>query len=185
MQEFPAHFRYSTIPKKSTYAYLKARVRNDSDYPLLAGESNIFLDNNFVSNAKLNTVAPTEEFWAFLGIDESIKVEYKRLKKYEKQEGGLLLKKMKIMVYEYQIKVKNHKKTQEEIVIWEQLPIPQNSTIKVNLIEPIYKENTETLMKNEFETLKWFYKPKPNEEIIILFKYSVEFPYESTVVGLE
>ncbi len=184
VEDFPAHFRYSSTPKLSPYAYLKAKVRNDSDYPFLAGETNVFLDSNFVANASIETVASKEEFWTFLGIDEGIKVEHKFLKKYEKQEGGFISKKTKIIVYEYQIKVKNNKKTQEEIVIWDQLPISQNANIKVHLIDPIYKEDTETLKKNEFEALKWFYKPKSGEEILINFKFSVEYPHEVYVTGL-
>jgi uncharacterized protein (TIGR02231 family) len=160
VEDFPAHFRYSSTPKLSPYAYLKAKVRNASDYPFLAGETNVFLDNNFVANASIETVAPTEEFWTFLGIDEGMRVEHKFLKKYEKQEGGFISKKTKIIVYEYQIKV------------------------KVHLIEPIYKEDTQTLKKNEFDALKWFYKPKSAEEILINFKFSVEYPHDVVVEGL-
>jgi uncharacterized protein (TIGR02231 family) len=182
--DFQGHFRYSTVPKLSPYAYLKASIRNETPYPFLAGEANIFLDNNFVATSKIDTVAPSEEFWAFLGIDEGMKVEYKLVKKYEKQEGGLITKKTRVMIFEYQTKIKNHKTSQEEIVIWDQLPITENASIKVHLIEPIYKEDTETLKKNEFEALKWFYKPKPNEEITIPFKFSVEYPYEAEIEGL-
>ncbi|GAB4346185.1 MAG: mucoidy inhibitor MuiA [Flammeovirgaceae bacterium] len=182
--DFQGHFRYSTVPKLSPYCYLKASIKNETPYPFLAGEANIFLDNNFVATSKIDTVAPSEDFWAFLGIDEGIKVEYKLVKKYEKQEGGLISKKTRLMIFEYQTKIKNHKSSQEEIVIWDQLPIAENASIKVHLIEPVYKEDTETLKKNEFEALKWFYKLKPNEEIIIPFKFSVEYPYDAEIDGL-
>ena len=42
-------FEYETVPRKNTYAYIKAKVTNTSEYPLLAGSANVFLDNNFVS----------------------------------------------------------------------------------------------------------------------------------------
>ncbi len=42
IQEFPAGFRYSTIPKHSQFAYLKAKVKNVSEYPFLPGDTNIF-----------------------------------------------------------------------------------------------------------------------------------------------
>jgi uncharacterized protein (TIGR02231 family) len=184
VEDFEAHFRYSTIPKKTPLAYLKAKIRNNSTYPLLAGESNIFLDNNFVSNAHIETVPPNEEFWAFLGVDEAMKVDYKLLRKYEKQEGGLITKKITQITFEYQIKIKNTKQTEEEIVIWEQLPISQNAQIKVHLIEPTYKEDTPQLKKNEFEALKWFFKMKPQEEITLLFKFSIEYPYNQQISGL-
>lgn len=182
--DFSAHFRYSAVPKLSNYSYLKIKVKNETEYPFLAGETNIFLDNNFVAHAKMNAVAPTEEFWTFLGIDEAMKVEYKFLKKYEKKEGGMFTKKIRIWIYEYLITVKNHKKTAEEIVIWDQLPISSHEQIKVHLIEPTYKENSDKLKKNNLEYLEWFFLLKPSEEVQISFKFSVEHPQDIEVSGL-
>lgn len=182
IQEFAAGFRYSTIPKHSQYAYLKAKVKNESDYPFLAGDTNVFLDNNFVANSYLKAVAPTEDFWTFLGVDESIKVEYKFVKKFD-ETGGLFVEKNK-KIFEYLIKITNNKKTQEEIVVWDQLPISQNEKIKVKLIEPKYKENTEILKINEHKYIEWFFEPQPGEEIIIPFKYSVEYPLGTQIEGL-
>ena len=182
IQEFPAGFRYSTIPKHSQFAYLKAKVKNDSDYPFLPGDTNVFLDNNFVANSHLKAIAPTEEFWTFLGVDESIKVEYKFVKKFD-ETGGLFVEKNK-KIFEYLITITNNKRTQEEIVVWDQLPISQNEKIKVKLIEPKYKEDTEILKINEHKYIEWFFEPKSGEEILIPFKYSVEYPLGTQVDGL-
>ena len=185
MQEnFSAHFRYSTVPKLSPYAYLKAKVRNETAYPFLAGSTNVFLDNNFVANSSIEAVAPTEEFWTFLGIDQGFKIEHKFLKKYEKKEGGIFSKKTQNIVYEYLIEIKNNKKTQEEIVVWDQLPISGNDEIKVHLMDPTYKEDSDKIKKNEYEYLEWFFKPNPGEEIKIPFKFAVEYPRDKQVEGL-
>jgi hypothetical protein len=45
-------FDYECVPKLSPYAYLRARAINSSDYTILEGEANVFLDNNFVSKVK-------------------------------------------------------------------------------------------------------------------------------------
>lgn len=182
--DFAAHFRYSAVPKLSTYAYLKIKVKNDTAFPFLAGETNIFLDNNFVAHARMNAVAPTEEFWTFLGIDEGIKVEYKFLKKYEKKEGGMFTKKIQVWLYEYLITIHNHKPTTEEIVIWDQLPISGNEQLKVHLLEPVYKEGNDQLKKTDLEYLEWFFLLKPEEEVKIPFKFSVEHPQDMAVDGL-
>lgn len=184
IQDFSAHFRYSAVPKLSQFAYLKAKVTNQTEFPFLAGEANVFLDNNFVATTRLQTVAPTEEFWTYLGIDEGFKVEHKFLKKYEKKETQLFSKNRKVLMYEYLIRIKNHKKTTEEIVVWDQLPISGNEQIKIQLVEPTFKENSDTLKKNELDYLEWFFKPKSGEEILIPFKFSVEFPQDVIVDGL-
>ena len=42
-------FEYQSVPKTSPNAFLKAKVKNVSPYALLAGPSNVFLDNNFIA----------------------------------------------------------------------------------------------------------------------------------------
>lgn len=182
IHEFDAHFRYSTVPKLSQYAYLKAKVLNSTEYPFLSGESNIFLDGSFVAKSKLNLVAPGEEFWIFLGVDESIKVEYKFIKKFEKTEG--LISKRTKFIYNYLIEITNKKKTAEEIVVWDQLPITHNDDINVELIEPVYKKDSEKLKMNEFRYLEWFFKIKPLQKIEIPFNFSVEYPRDEKLTGL-
>ncbi len=182
--DFEAHFRYSCVPKLSKYAYLKAKVVNNSEYPFLAGESNIFLDNNFVATAQIPTVAPSEDFWTYLGIDEGMKIEHKFLKKYETKETGFFSKKTTSWLYEYVIKVKSFKKQVEELVIFDQIPITENSNIKITLLDPPYKEDTDKLKKDEWNFVEWFFNIKPNEEIIIPFKFSVEYPNDAMLTGI-
>jgi uncharacterized protein (TIGR02231 family) len=182
IQDFDANFRYSTVPKLAQYAYLKAKVKNTSEYPLLAGVTNIFLDNNFVAKSNLKSIAPSEEFWTFLGIDEGMKVEYKLIKKFNETEG-MISKKNKI-TYEYEIKINNNKKSQEEIVVWDQIPISQHENIKVELIKPEYKKDTDVLKMNKQKYIEWFFEPKAGQEIKIPFKYSVEYPKDMKIQGI-
>ncbi len=49
--DFEPSFEYICVPKKTPFAYLKARVTNNSHYPLLRGPVSVFLDNNFVAKA--------------------------------------------------------------------------------------------------------------------------------------
>jgi len=183
IRDFPAEFRYSTVPKLSPHAYLKAKARNASDYPLLSGDTNIFLDNNFVANASLSQVAPGEDFWTFLGVDGAIKVERKFLRKYETQEG--VFEKKTKMVYEYLTEITNNKKSGEEIVVWDQLPIPSHQDIVVNLLDPKFEKNTDTLKKNELNYFEWIFRMKPAEKIRIPFAFTVEYPRGRQVIGLE
>jgi uncharacterized protein (TIGR02231 family) len=181
-KEFPAVFRYSSVPRLSPHAFLKAKVKNNTEYPLLAGATSIFLDNSFVATGTINAVAPTEEFWTFLGVDEAIKIEHMRINR-QKSSDGVLSKRRKI-VYDYQIKVTNNRKSEEEIVIWDQLPIPANKDIKVELIEPKFKEGDSSVKKNESQYLEWYFKLKPSQQIVIPFKFNVDHPENRSVYGL-
>ena len=183
IQDFPAEFRYSAAPKLSPFAYLKTKVKNASEFPLLPGITNVFLDNNFVANASLNQVAPGEDFWTFLGVDGAIKVERKFLRKHQEQEG-VFEKKTKV-VYEYLTEITNNKKTGEELVVWDQTPISSHEDIVVKLVEPQFDKDNPAIKKNELNYTEWFFKMNAGEKIKIPFVYSVEYPQGRQVTGLD
>ncbi|OJJ17711.1 hypothetical protein BKI52_28015 [marine bacterium AO1-C] len=182
---FKAYLQYSATPKLSAYTYLRAKTTNDTEYPLLAGSTNVFLDNNFVANASIDTIASTESFWTFLGIDEGVRVERKFLKKYEKKEGNVFSKKHKNLVYEYSIEAKNFKPKTIDLVIKDQLPIAQNDEIKVDLQAPVYEEDTAQLKINKLKYLEWFYKLTPNQDLKIPFIFSITFPNDVWLSGMD
>lgn len=180
--DFPAQFTYTAIPKLSLYAYLKAKVKNNTEYPFLPGKSNIFIDNTFVANSNMNLVVPEQEFETSLGIDEAIKIEYKFIKKYEKTEG--LISKRTKYIYDYKIIITNNKKTLETINIFDQLPIPANEEINVELIHPEYKKDNEYLKISEERYIEIIEKIEPTQKIEIPISFSVEYPKSESIVGL-
>jgi uncharacterized protein (TIGR02231 family) len=180
--DFSADFSYSTVPKLSEAAYLRAKVENSSEYPLLAGETNVFLDNNYVSRALVNFVAPGEEFWTSVGTDPGIKVEYKFIKKYESQ-AGVFSKKSKF-VYEYILKVSNKRKRDEEIVVQDQFPISGNQEIKVELLEPKISATETSIKVNESNIIEWKQTIKSGSVVEIPLKFSVEYPKGERITGL-
>jgi len=127
-------------------------------------------------------VAPSEKFSVFLGIDEGIKVEHKLIKKYNLEKG--VIGKKKKVIYEYLITITNNKKSQEELVVWDQFPISSNQQIKVDIIEPNYKKDSKSLKKNNYNYLEWYFKPKAGEKITIPLKFSVEYPKGKNISGL-
>jgi uncharacterized protein (TIGR02231 family) len=181
--DLPVSLRYSSVPKLSPFAYLKAKATNTSDYALLPGPSNIFFDNQFVAQSQLDLVSPTAEFWTSLGIDEGIQVERKTVKRQERS-GGVFGKKTHID-FEYQIVTKNNKKSAEEIVIWDQTPVSSNEQIIVTLVEPANLKDTTVVKMNEYKYLEWRVKLNPGQETKVPFRYSVEYPSDARIEGLE
>lgn len=182
VKDFDAYFKYNSIPKLSPYFYLKAKVKNVSEFPLLPGETHIFLDGSFVANSNISMIAPDEEFWTSLGIDESITINYKLIRRYEKNEG-LFTKKRKVN-FEYKIEVINKKKTAEEINIFDQIPISNHEEIVVELIEPKIKDDKNDIAIDELKKISWKYNIEPSEKKEIKFEFSVESPSDKTVYGL-
>ncbi len=181
-KSFPAYFRYSSAPRLSQYAYLKAKVKNESEYPFLPGKTNVFLDGNYTATAEMETVAPGEEFWTFLGVDEGIKIGFRFINRYESKEG--VFGKTAKVIYEYRITAKNNKKSPLDLVVWDQFPVSGNQEIKVALMEPEYKKDTETMKIDEHNFIEWIHRPKPGEEIKTTLKFSVEYPRGARLSGL-
>jgi uncharacterized protein (TIGR02231 family) len=180
--DFPATFRYSVVPKLVASAFLQAKIKNSSNYPLLAGPTSIFLDNTFVANGGLNAIAPGEEFEAFLGVDEGIKVEHKLIKRQEQKEGvfGGRVK----WLYEYSIKLTSHKPQTYAVVVKDQFPISGNGEIQVEMLEPVVKDNDEKLKKDNLNQLEWNLRLAPDQVVEIPLKFTVSYPKEMKVQGL-
>ncbi len=183
---FPVHFRYSTVPKLKPYAYLKAKAVNNSPYPMLPGESTIFLDNTYVTKSHMKKMAIGQEFWTFLGVDEGISVDYKILDPFRQNKG--VFKKKNVLVYKRFITIKYHKKTQEELVVWDHMPMSKDEAIKVELVEPIIKKKSngnksDGVVLTKRKMLEWFFKPKPGDKIEIPIQFTVQYPKDKELQG--
>lgn len=178
---FPAAFRHSCAPKLSSYAYLKAKFKNDSDFPFLPGKSKIYLDGNYVAESVMDLVSPGEELWTFLGADESVKIEYKQVKRF-KDEQGIFDKKQRF-VRSFETKIINTKKKAVELVLWDQLPVSPDQKVVVKLLSPKYDKDSDSLKKNNQDMLEWLITLGGGESRIVEFSYSVEFPQDYWVEG--
>jgi uncharacterized protein (TIGR02231 family) len=182
-QNFPTVYRYSSVPKLSPHVYLKAKAKNKSDFTLLPGQTSVFLDGAFVANASLDLVPAGQEFWTYLGVDPSVKVERKELGRRE-ETSGIFGKKTVRTVYDNVFKIKNSKSTAIELVVWDQIPISDHEDIKVVLEEPKYEKDSENLKMSDGKLLEWRFNLKPDEKKEVPFRFVIERPEGTIVQGL-
>eukprot|EP00672_Neobodo_designis_P027917 CAMPEP_0174829704 /NCGR_PEP_ID=MMETSP1114-20130205/2087_1 /TAXON_ID=312471 /ORGANISM="Neobodo designis, Strain CCAP 1951/1" /LENGTH=592 /DNA_ID=CAMNT_0016063465 /DNA_START=47 /DNA_END=1825 /DNA_ORIENTATION=+ len=196
--DLPVHFRYSAVPKLDPSVYLKVRAVNTSAFDILAGPANVFSDNQLVSNTRLDNVAPGEDFWTFLGTDDDITV--KRVKEPHhtmSTTGGFLSSKKKVRAFTFHYTAKNMKGTEEELVIWDQYPIPQDKRITVDAkmptseathtpceMRPVGAKNVQPVKGsllhkiNDDRFIEWFVQAPPSQETKFDFSFTVEYPDE-------
>ena len=174
-----ANPEYNTVPKRLATAYLTAKVYNNSEFPLLAGAMNVFLDGTFVATSSLRTVMPGEKFDLALGADEGISVKHKRVTRFAEDTG--LTNSGRRITYEYLITIQNNKKTAERVIAFDQVPLSKNEKIVVKLLSPDAKDVKPT----DEGTLKWSLDLKPGEKRELTVKFAVEFDKEVNVTGLE
>ena len=179
IQSLKGEWTYVTTPKLVASAFLKTKVINTSGGPLLGGEINAFLGNNYVGKSSIGLVAANASFDLYLGVDENIKVT--RIEGVQKEEAGGIISRLKIYKRSFTIEVQNFKDTEASFKLLDQLPVSKNGQIEivVNKAEPAFKSRDE----NSGE-LNWEFKLKPNEKQKFTIEYEIEAPYNQSVAGV-
>ena len=174
-----ANPEYLTTPKLMPATFLTAKVVNSSEFPLLAGAMNVFLDGTFVATSALRTVMPGEKFDLALGADEGISVKHKRVQRFTEDTG--LTNSGKRITYEYLLTIQDNKRTAARVIVADQLPVSHNEKIIVKQLAPDAKDVKPT----PEGALKWTLELKPAEKRELTLKFSVEYPNDVQVTGLE
>jgi len=183
-----ANLQFQATPKLSETAFLSAYVTNTSDYPLLAGAVNTFLDDTFVAASSLKTVMPGEKFELALGADEGIAIKRKLVNRFAEDTG--ITSRYRRVTYEFLVTVTNNKKTAEKVVFKDAIPVSRDEKIVVKLLTPAErdlgtKETPKEISREEDGKLVWRLNLKPGEKRELPLKFSVEYPAGTPVTGVE
>jgi len=176
IENIPVVAEYFTIPKVSQRVYLRSKVTNTSQYPILPGEANIFNDTAFVGRAQLKGVASGEKFDMFFGADERIKV--KRTENRVEKRGGILSNNRVSWVCS--IELENYKNENVAVEVQDQMPVSGNKEIKVSLENAGIKPDE---IKDD-GTIIWKVNLKAGEKLKIPFEIVVEYPKDRQVSGV-
>jgi uncharacterized protein (TIGR02231 family) len=185
---FAATLQFQSTPKVVDAAFLSAYANNASDYPLLAGPMNTFLDDAFVASSTLKTVMPGEKFELALGVDDGISVKRKLVNRFTEDTGSG--NKTHKVTYEYLVTLTNNKMTTEKVVFKEPTPVSRDEKIVVKMLTPQEKEigtatSPKEVSREEDGKLVWRVNLKPGEKREFPLKLSVEYPGDLAVTGLE
>jgi len=128
--------RSSPIPGRHVYSsYIQTTIKNTSEYTLLSGSSNVYVDGSFVAKSSISLVSPLESFNCSLGLDPSIRVTYHPRVKKSATSG--LFSKTNTTSYTQRIVVHNTKSvTVKNLKITDRIPVSQDSQVTVNLLSP-------------------------------------------------
>lgn len=170
---------YQATPKRQAAAFLTSKVTNTSEFPLLAGAMNVFLDRTLVATSRLRTVMPGERFTLALGADEAVAVQHRRVQVFTEDTG--LTNAGRRVTHEYLLTVHNHRTTPVRVVVTDQLPLARHEKINVRQLAPTAAEVKPT----DEGLLRWTLDLAPGEKRAWPVKFSIEHPKELEVRGLE
>ncbi len=175
--DYPCSFSYITMPRLVSFAYLQAKVKNNSNgATLLPGKANIFRDNIFVGTSELENTVPGEEFKLNLGIDEGLKIERDLV---EREVDKRFIGNLRKITYGYRLQISNLLDTEAKLKLIEQLPVSRNEQIKVRL-----NRTNPQIQPGEMGTLEWNLTLAPQDRQEIYYQFTVEHPPQLTVMGL-
>jgi uncharacterized protein (TIGR02231 family) len=171
-------YDYAAVPQTREAAFLRGTLTNALAYPLLGGNADLFIGQDFVGAVTLPFTATGEETRVFFGEDSQIKVKSEQVKR-EKIAAGFLSKTEKLHLVQ-RITVQNLRKTAVSIDVSDRLPVSQNSKIEITNISllpaPAKKETT--------GLLSWTLSLAPQEKKEITLDYTIEYPKDARIVGL-
>ena len=171
-------FDYASVPEMREAAYLRGTLTNSLAYPLLAGNADLFIGQDFVGAMVLPLTAAGEETRVFFGEDGQIKVKSEQVKR-EKIAAGFLSKTEKLHLVR-RITVQNLRKTAVSVDVADRLPVSQNSKIEVTnvaLLPAPAKKETNGL-------LSWTLTLAPQEKKEITLDFTIEYPKDARITGL-
>ncbi|MGM0935230.1 MAG: mucoidy inhibitor MuiA family protein [Pseudomonadota bacterium] len=176
-QDVDAKYRYTATPKLSEEVYLQAEVDNWQNLNLINGPANIYLMNNYIGSYQVMTDQLTKTLDVPFGVDKNIqisRVNNELLRKKPTFIGSMIEQKES-----YIIKVKNNRNNDINLVVYDQLPVSQDSEIKITDME---YENGNLDKTNG--KIKWALLLKPNQQTEIPLNYTLKYPKEKHIVGL-
>lgn len=176
-QNVDAKYRYTATPKLAEEVYLQAEVGNWQNLNLLNGPANIYLMNNFVGSYQVTTDQLADTLKVPFGVDKNIqisRINNEILRKKPTFIGSTIEQKES-----YIIKVKNNRNQDINLVVYDQLPVSQDSEIKITDME--YENGNLDKTNGKIE---WNVTLKPNQQTEIPLNYTLKYPKEKQIIGL-
>ncbi len=172
--ETKANYRYVSVPKLDSKAFLIASINEWDKFILLSGEANIFLKGAYVTKTFIDPMAIDDSLELSLGNDEGIKVERKMVKEMTSKKTFGSTKRL---MQGYDITVRNTKTKGISIQIQDQVPVSTDKDVEVKFTALNANHDPET------GKLTWNYVIAPAESKKMSFQIEVKYPKNKVLQG--
>lgn len=172
-----AKYRYTSTPKMAEEVYLQAQIDDWDTLNLLNGPANIYFMNSYVGDFYVNSGQLTETLDIPFGVDDNIqisRVNNAAMRKKPSFMGSMVEQKESFL-----IKVRNTRKNDIKLSVYDQLPTSRDTDIKV--LNPEYKGGKLDETENKIE---WDLTLKPQEAVELPLSYTLKYPKNKQINGL-
>lgn len=172
--DLDASYEYAVAPKLSTDVFLTAKLTNWNKYNFLSGEANLFFEGTFIGKSLINTNATADTLSLSLGADKNIVVTRTPVKELTEKQS---LSSNKKETKDWMIEVKNRKNQPVNLLVEDQVPVSQNSSIDVET-----QEISGGQLDKQTGKVSWSFALKPLDDKKVELKYLVKYPKNQTVI---
>ncbi|HGN0867893.1 TPA: mucoidy inhibitor MuiA family protein [Providencia alcalifaciens] len=172
-----AKYRYTSTPKMAEEVYLQAQIDDWDTLNLLNGPANIYFMNSYVGDFYVNSGQLTDTLDIPFGVDDNIqisRVNNAGMRKKPTFMGSSVEQKESFL-----IKVRNTRKNDIKLSVYDQLPTSRDTDIKV--LNPEYKGGKLDETENKIE---WDLTLKPQETVELPLSYTLKYPKNKQINGL-
>ncbi len=174
-----AELRHVIVPRVDPKAWLVGEVTNSAPFPLLAGEAGVFLDGAYIGDTWLDTVAPGAKFDVAFGADDRVDVK-RRPKAIEL--GANAGPKRERSRWEWEVVVRNGRKSPIKVELREQVPISNRAEVVVTVTPPKVGAGPK---EEPGGILSWRFDAPAGGEFKHVWSYTVEYPAGTSMGWME
>lgn len=178
--------RLIAVPSQSQHAFREVKLINNLEIPLLPGEVNVFAGDQYLGTQGIPYTTVGKELVLPAGVFEGISVERVQKKRFEDDSG--LIRSMRRIRSEYEIKVKNGSATDQQVTVLEAVPVSRNEKIKAVIVEAqpsgLSLDDPTRVSKGDGK-VEWRLDLSAGAESKLSLAHEVEFESSIRVSGLE
>jgi len=172
-KEVDANFEYQSVPKLDDDIFIVANLTDWQDLQLLSGEANIYVAGKYIGTSGFSPDKLKDTLSLSLGRDDGISVSRKMIR--HKNDRIFLGSNIKETL-SWEIKVKNNKPHKIKLIVEDQFPISEKSSVEVELLE-----TSGAIIDKLTGLVKWELELEASESKSLILKYLVKYPKYATV----
>ena len=173
----PSTFAYYAAPRADKTAYLMASITGWEQLSLLPGQANIYFENSYVGESYINPNSTGDTLQLSMGRDSRIVISRTKSKDLS---GVKFLGSNVVRNYSFDITVRNSRSEAIDLILEDQIPISKNESIKIS-VDDISGAD----LNSDTGILKWKLNLKNAETKKLHLSYSVKYPKDKSINGLE
>ena len=171
-----ATYDYYSYPKMDKDVFLMCHLSSIAQQNFLSGEAQLFFEGKSVGKTYLDPLSTKKTIDLSLSRDLSIIAERKPIKKLSiETKIGDKVKQERT----FEVSLKNNKQERVTVKLVDQIPVSNDKSINVELLE----SSEGKLTKNNGK-LTWLIELEPNTSVTKSFSYVIKYPEDKHVYGL-